>query len=344
MTSLNGVSIVICTYNGLSRLESTLKSIFSLQIDDSIPWELIIIDNASTDDTSRFCLDLITQNFFEDKSRVILEPLAGCNYARLRGLKETKYKWLLFCDDDNHLFPDYIQNAWTILQSNPIIGVLGGQGIPSFESSKPEWFDRYSKSFAVGSQGKIDGVLSNTGRKLYSAGSFFRKEALMYYYNQNFVTIMSGPKGDELTRGEDTEWCIMIELIGYELWYLNSLKFYHFMTEGRMNWKYYLRLKDGIASGTAKFAPYTPFFKKQPPNYISFFATYFSNYIFFHLVWLNFLVRSKIQPSRYSQEQLELGKVINRRKALSYRANFRVAFLHFKQLKKVLKVFEGIDI
>jgi hypothetical protein len=108
------------------------------------------------------------------------------------------------------------------------------------------------------------------------------------------------------------------------------------MTEGRMNWKYYLRLKDGIASGTAKFAPYTPFFKKQRPNHISFFATYFSNYIFFHLVWLHFLVRSKIQPSRYSQEQLELGKVINRRKALSYRSNFRDAFLHFKQLKTIL--------
>ena len=340
MTIPNGVSIIICTYNGLSRLEPTLKSIFSLQIDDSIPWELLIIDNGSTDNTSRFCLDSIAKNSFEHKSRVILEPMVGCNHSRRRGLNEAKYKWLLFCDDDNHLFPDYIQKAWPILQSNSKIGALGGQGIALFEGNKPAWFDRYSKSFAVGPQGGLDGKLGVKNRKLYSAGSFFRKENLMSYYDNGFEPIMEGPKGNELTRGEDTEWCIMIELIGYELWYLNSLKFYHFMTEGRMNWKYYLRLKDGIASGTAKFAPYTPFFKKQTPNYISFFATYSSNYIFFHLVWLHFLVRSKIQPSRYSQEQLQLGKVINRRKALSYRSNFRESFLHFKQLKQVLKVLK----
>ena len=61
----NGISIVICTYNGVCRLGPTLKAIFSLKIDESIPWELIIIDNASTDNTSQFCLNLITEMVLE---------------------------------------------------------------------------------------------------------------------------------------------------------------------------------------------------------------------------------------------------------------------------------------
>jgi cellulose synthase/poly-beta-1,6-N-acetylglucosamine synthase-like glycosyltransferase len=36
----------------------------------------------------------------------------------MRGLLEAQYKWLLFCDDDNHLFDDYLVNAWKILENN----------------------------------------------------------------------------------------------------------------------------------------------------------------------------------------------------------------------------------
>ena len=332
----NGISIVICTYNGVNRLAPTLKAIFSLRIDSAIPWELIIINNASTDCTTQFCMDLIEQYGFTEQARVVFEPLAGCNHARLRGLNETKYKWLLFCDDDNHLFPDYIEKSWPILENNPSIGVLGGQGLPLFESLKPEWFDKYSKSFAIGPQSIVDGKLHNLNTKLYSAGSFFRKEALLYYYSKNFKTIMTGPKGDELSRGEDTEWCIMIELIGYELWYSQDLKFYHFMTDGRMQWEYYLRLKAGISAGSAKFVSYTPFIKRKTPNVFCFFAEYFNKAFFYTINWFQFLIRSKLNPSRYSKEQLEIGKIGNRKKAFSYWNNFWQTYIHFRQLQKHL--------
>ena len=100
----NGISIVICTYNGVSRLGTTLKSIFSLQIVACIDWELIIIDNASNENTSQFCENLIQEYGFIAKSRVVLESRVGCNHARRRGIDEAQYNWLLFCDDDNHLF------------------------------------------------------------------------------------------------------------------------------------------------------------------------------------------------------------------------------------------------
>lgn len=336
MSLPNGISIVICTYNGVSRLQPTLESIFSLKIRDEISWELIIVDNASNDGTSSFCKSLIDKYDFQEKSRIVFEEKAGCNNARLRGLQETRYKWLLFCDDDNHLFPDYIEKAWSILQFNPNIGVLGGQGVPLFETEKPVWFDQYSRSFAIGPQAKKEGELKNKCTKLYSAGSFFRKEVLMFYYDRNFKTIMVGPKGDDLTRGEDTEWCFLIQLQGYSLWYSNDLKFYHFMTKTRMTWEYYLKLKKGISSGAAKMESYSLFFRRKNPSNISFLLHYFKLLIYYNFIWFQFRWRSKLQSKRYSQKQLQLGKVVNYTRAISFRNHFKVTFSHFIQLKKIL--------
>src|SRR5581483_7114235 len=100
---MNGVSLVICTYNGVERLEPTLHSIFAQKVSSAVSWEVIIIDNASTDNTNNFCLNLKEKEGFGGDFRVVLEEHQGAAYARARALKEAKYSWLLFCDDDNHL-------------------------------------------------------------------------------------------------------------------------------------------------------------------------------------------------------------------------------------------------
>ena len=338
MNLSKGVSIVICTYNGVERLQATLESIFSLKIPSDIAWELIVVDNASTDNTSNFCKKIIDKHGFQNHATIVYEPNPGCNNARLRGLRETKYTWLLFCDDDNHLFPDYIEKAWTILEKTPEIGVLGGQGIALFESEKPDWFEKYAKSFAIGSQASRDGIIDNTFTKLYSAGSFFRKEALMYYYDRNFHTIMVGPKGDDLTRGEDTEWCILIQLQGYRLCYSSELKFYHLMTTSRLSWPYYLKLKKGISSGIAKLESYTLFYKNNYPTNFNFVLLYTRLWLYYNFIWLQFVLRSKIVPNRYNQQEKELGSIVNYTRAASFRKHFKVTYHHFKQLKKFLSI------
>lgn len=331
-----GISIVICTYNGVSKLEPTLQSIFSLQIEESINWELVIIDNASTDNTAQFCEKMIQDYGFIAQSRVILESKVGCNHARRRGIDEAKYKWLLFCDDDNHVFPDYITNAWSILKSNPLVGAIGGQGIAVFEETKPEWFDRYSSSFAIGPQATKEGKINSNRAELYSAGTFFRKEVLMHYFDSNFNCLLVGRKGKEIYGGEDVELCLLLQLQGYEIWYSSQLKFYHYMPKARMTWTYYLQLKGGIVSTSALFSAYLTFFQNKPATTRLFYSIYSKNFILSYIVWIQFLLRSRIQPSRYTKEQLELGNIILKRKAQSYPSHFKATLLHFKQLKKVL--------
>jgi len=341
MNLKEGISIVICTFNGTKRLQPTLESIFKQKLTLTVPWELIIIDNASTDQTSEFCKNIIEQNHFQQPYKIIYESQQGCNHARLRGLNEIQYKWLLFCDDDNHLFPDYLEKGWKILQNKTNIGVLGGQGIGLFETTKPDWFDTYFSSFAVGPQCKKNGILPfNDKRKLYSAGSFFHASSLLTYYDNNFTTIMTGPKANELTRGEDTEWCMMIQLMGLDLYYSDDLLFYHLMTASRLNWNYYKLLKKGIASGAAKLSSYDLFFKQKNPSVFGFFVDYFKNCIYFNLVAFQFLIRSNILPFSYSKEIIDIGKSVNYSTAKAYRKDFKITYSHFKQLSSILKLFK----
>ena len=46
-----GVSLVICCHNSADKLPATIQHLFDLNVKNDVPWELIIVDNASTDGT-----------------------------------------------------------------------------------------------------------------------------------------------------------------------------------------------------------------------------------------------------------------------------------------------------
>ena len=148
---------------------------------------------------------------------------------------------------------------------------------------------------------------------------------------------MKGPSGKELTRGEDTEWCFMIQLAGFDLWYSSSLKFYHYMSKERMTWAYYLKLKTGIAKGESKLLCYHLFLKFQKKSGFYFFILYFKNLLYYNFFWLQFKIRSSIAPSRYSIEELSLGKSIIKAKASTFNKDFTKAYSQFNCLKRILQ-------
>ncbi|MGF2076073.1 glycosyltransferase, partial [Enterococcus casseliflavus] len=47
-----GVSVVVCSHNGADRLPGTLAHLASQRVTRDLLWEVIVIDNASTDDTA----------------------------------------------------------------------------------------------------------------------------------------------------------------------------------------------------------------------------------------------------------------------------------------------------
>ena len=310
---------------------------FSQRVYSSLPWEIVIIDNASTDNTAEFCLKQKIQLKFEGNFRVVLEEKQGANHARLRALREARYKWILFCDDDNHLFVNYVQRGYDYLKNEKKIGALGGKGIPLFEDKKPPWFDRFSHSYAVGHQSNFNGRIQAFPASIYSAGSFFNKEALLKILDGDFSTIMIGPNEKQLTRGEDTEWCYLLQMKGYDLWYLDELNFYHSMTASRLKWEYYLRLKEGISLGTALTFTYIFFLKSKNKGIFFFLINYVISWLKALLVRSKFFFKKLFCSGIIQNKEYEVGEIILKAKLRSYSNNLIKALKHYRSILKAVK-------
>src|SRR5436305_10300761 len=113
--SLPGISVIICCYNSAKRLPETLAHL--ARQNSPIPWEVIVVDNASTDDTARVARECWPSE--TAPLRIVDEPKSGLIYARVSGLQASRYEWLSFVDDDNWVAPDWLQLVAEIFSSRP---------------------------------------------------------------------------------------------------------------------------------------------------------------------------------------------------------------------------------
>jgi glycosyltransferase involved in cell wall biosynthesis len=328
-----GISITICTYNGVERISKAIFSIAKQKSLSSNDIELIIVDNASTDDTLQYCKLLLEEISFPFEIQLLVEIKSGAVHARNLALKKAKYKWLLICDDDNELEENYLANAISILSNNSKIGALGGRGIAMFNIEKPIWFDKYCSSYAVEKQNEVDGKIERFNASLYGAGTFFNAEILKKIYVSGFKNIMIGPDKHNLTRGEDTEWCYLLLLYKYEIWYSSKLIFKHHLTNNRLNWSYYLKLKKGIASGAGLLFGYHFLLNKNKHSNLLFLIQY--SLQLFKQMFL--YIKCFIKMSIVRNKETELGFEIISSKLKSFVNNFYTSFNSYKCLIKLIQ-------
>lgn len=323
-----GISIVICTFNGKARLETTLEHAKNQKTE--FPFEILIVDNASNDGSGKWIDDYLMRETADRKIRQIYEPSSGLSHARIRGMKEALYPLVLFCDDDNWLQVDYIQKACEILVANPKIGVLGGYGIASFEGSKPDWFDSYAHSFAVGPQ-SADLKDSNKLSHVYGAGAIFRKEPISNLLASGFAPVLLDRINSTLSSGGDVEWCWLMRLLGYSIHYSGDLKFYHQLPESRLTWEYYLNLKKGISGSAGLLYTYSFFFKNRIKSTVWFRFIYFREELRSRLLYLKYLIIWSGNPQR-AEDQVSFAILKSHMKSFSEHRN--IANIHLTVLKK----------
>src|SRR5215216_2743758 len=111
----HGVSIVICCHNGAARLLETVKHIALQVVPHHIPWEFLLIDNASTDGSAVVAQSVWKQYDTSAEFRIVHEPVLGLSHARARGFREAQYEFVLLCDDDNWLNKNYVATAYEIM-------------------------------------------------------------------------------------------------------------------------------------------------------------------------------------------------------------------------------------
>ena len=124
-------TIAIPTHNGASRLPLVLDRL-RLQVDlETVTWEVIVIDNNSTDETKH-----IVKTYEQDfpcPLKYCFEPKQGAGYARKLAIKEAKSELIGFLDDDNIPDPNWIKAAIEFAQDHPQAGAIGSQIHPDFD-------------------------------------------------------------------------------------------------------------------------------------------------------------------------------------------------------------------
>lgn len=252
-----GVSIIICCFNSANRITEVLDFISKQIFVENIPFEIVIIDNASTDNTSQI-VQFQNEKYKDLCINLLYECRPGLMYAREKGINEANFEYLLFCDDDNLLCNTYVSGMFEIMESDHNIGVCGGRGIELIRDfEKPDWFNTYKKSFAIGSQVREP----QTG--LYGAGMCIRYSALKKIYSSGFVSYLTGRKGDDLLAGDDGELVLALIISGFKVKANDDFYFYHLLPKNRLNEEYLKKMFVGFGMMYPVIKIYTLFLNKS---------------------------------------------------------------------------------
>jgi glycosyltransferase involved in cell wall biosynthesis len=241
-----GVSIVICCHNSAPRLPDTLRHLAAVQVPVEIAWEVLVVDNASTDETAGIAAQTWPAAG-PAPLRVVREPVPGLSNARRCGIREARLPIISFIDDDNWVAPDWIVRVQAIFAQHPEVGACGGRSEAVCETPAPAWFESCHGFFAVGSQHPQPGDVTEVqGTILWGAGLNVRTPAARNLLEQGFHFLNEGRRGNALTAGEDVEFILALRKCGWRIWYDDGLMLRHFLPTGRLQWPYVLRLLQGM--------------------------------------------------------------------------------------------------
>lgn len=119
----SSVTIIICTRDRAEHLEQTLRAIASLNVPGELSTELLVVDNASTDNTKAVVCEC---NIPSMSVRYIYEPQSGLSNARNTGIANANGYIILFTDDDVRPPQDWIAGMCEPILSGRAQAVAGG--------------------------------------------------------------------------------------------------------------------------------------------------------------------------------------------------------------------------
>jgi glycosyltransferase involved in cell wall biosynthesis len=171
------ISVVLCTRNRADLLEKALLSV-SEQDFPSSDYEIILVDNASTDRTA----DVAQRFQGRAPLRYIHEERVGLCIARNTGWRAAKGQIIAYFDDDAIARPGWLRAIHDIFaQSNAAtIGVAGGPVAPIWQAPRPAWLaDTVASSLTIVDWGPSEKIILDIDREwLVGANMAMRKRVL----------------------------------------------------------------------------------------------------------------------------------------------------------------------
>ncbi len=255
------ITVALCTHNHADRLARTLPGLLRLA-SPSRPWELLLVDNASSDNTPAL-LSTVDWRPAGVDVRVVREAKLGLSNARNRALVEARGEFLLFMDDDEtpdeHWLTAY---EAAILEHQP--DALGGRIDVFFEDGdRPAWL----QDELLGFLGKLNhGAarwLTDPDTPIFGGNFCFRRSV---FERIGKFDARLGRQGAANIGGEDTEIYARLIEAGCKVRWVPKAIIEHRIQTPKLRRGYFLDLhfREGKMAGVRKRASQT----RVPPPYL----------------------------------------------------------------------------
>jgi glycosyltransferase involved in cell wall biosynthesis len=233
------ISVIVCTWNRASSLDATLSRMTQLEAPSGVEWEVLVVDNNSTDRTT----EVLAKHAARLPLRALFEPRPGKAHALNRAVREAHGRYLIFTDDDVLPEPTWLCTYAAAFEAFPDCAVFGGRIVPHFEGSPPKWlkdgWTAIPDAFACRDLGGTPVKLA-PNRLPYGANMAVRADVQRrYLYDQRL-----GPRPGSQVRGEETELVLRAMADGATGMWVPQSEVRHVIPAHRQTvsyvWRYYV--------------------------------------------------------------------------------------------------------
>ncbi len=228
-------SIVVATLNRGQVVPLTVESLLAQT--PSVPYEIIVVDNNSTDDTAA------RMRAFVDRAagrvRYLHEREPGVSAARNAGAAAARGAVIAFVDDDVVAHPGWLEALAHAYHSHPEAWCVGGKILLRLPNVLPRWFDPRASLFSDYLSGFDLGdaiVQRHYPDDVWGANFSVRRSTLERVGSFDTRLGRIGPRG---FLSEELELCWRIQAAGGVVYYCGGAVVTHVVPEARLTKRYF---------------------------------------------------------------------------------------------------------
>lgn len=221
------ISVIICTRNRCELVKDCIESL--LHQDTDKEYEVIVVDNNSTDNTAEVVQNMVSGN---KKLRYTKEEKTGLSHARNTGYVQAKNEWVAYVDDDARIHQDFVAVACKIIEEKKF-DCFGGIYNAWFKYGKPDWLPADFGS----NRKRMPDYITILKKRSFSGGvAVYRKKMLE---DLGGFPIEYGMVGGKIGYGEENYIQVKARESGYLVGFVPELQIDHIVNKYKLEKKWH---------------------------------------------------------------------------------------------------------